>query len=103
MRAESMGWQDAIANHQEAIDLTLTEYGADLGLNAESQELEIQSQSELQQSAATEANGLFYMSDEDIELNLSVLADLGLEVSADLYTNEILDEIYADGIDLLGG
>lgn len=103
MRAESKGWQDAIANHQEAIDLTLNEYGADLGLDPESQELEIESQSELQQSAATAANGLFYMSDEDIELNLSVLADLGLEVSPDLYTNEILDEIYADGIDLLGG
>jgi ABC-type nitrate/sulfonate/bicarbonate transport system substrate-binding protein len=103
MRAESKGWQDAIANQAEAIALTLEEYGADLGLNPESQQLEIESQSELQQSPATEANGLFYMSDEDIELNLSVLADLGLEVSADLYTNEILDEIYADGIDLLGG
>jgi hypothetical protein len=29
-----------------------------------------------------------------------VLSDLGLEVSADLYTNEILDEVYADGITL---
>lgn len=103
MRAESKGWQDAIANHQEAIDLTINDYGADLGLDPASQELEIESQSELQQSPATEANGLFYMSDEDIELNLSVLADLGLEIDASVYTNEILDEIYADGIDLLGG
>ena len=103
MRAESMGWQDAHANPQEAIDLTLNEYGADLDLNPESQALELADQTALQQSAATDANGLFYMSDEDIEQNLSVLAELGLEVSADLYTNEILDEIYADGIDLLGG
>ena len=34
------------------------------------------------------------------ENNLRVLSDLGLAVSEDLYTNEILDEVYADGIEL---
>jgi ABC-type nitrate/sulfonate/bicarbonate transport system substrate-binding protein len=103
MRAESKGWQDAIANPEEAIELTLTEYGADLGLNEESQALEIADQTLLQTSDATDSSGLFYMSESDIEDNLRVLAELGLGVSADLYTNEILDEVYADGIDLLGG
>lgn len=103
MTAESKGWQEAIADHELAIQLTLEVYGADLNLNPESQELEIESQSELQQSAATEANGLFYMSEEDIAQNISVLADLGLEIDASVYTNEILDEVYANGIDLLGG
>ncbi|QYG93143.1 ABC transporter substrate-binding protein [Iamia sp. SCSIO 61187] len=102
MRAESKGWQEAIANQELAIQLTLEEYGADLDLNPESQKLELEAQIELQQSDSTDENGLFYMSEEDIERNLSVLADLGLEVSADLYTNEILDEVYADGIDLRG-
>jgi ABC-type nitrate/sulfonate/bicarbonate transport system substrate-binding protein len=101
MRAESKGWQHALADHDLAIRLTLEEYGADLDLNPESQELEMSSQSELQVSPATDANGLFYMSEEDLEANLSVLADLGLDVSdADLYTNEVLDEVYADGIEL---
>ena len=101
MRAESKGWQHALADHDLAIRLTLEEYGADLDLNPESQELEMTSQSELQVSPATDANGLFYMSEEDLEANLSVLADLGLDVSdADLYTNEVLDEVYADGIEL---
>ena len=100
LRAESKGWQHAIADPDLAIRLTLEEYGADLDLNPESQALEMSSQVELQTSEATEANGLFYMSDADLENNLRVLSDLGLEVSEDLYTNEILDEVYADGFEL---
>lgn len=100
MRAESKGWQHAIADHDLAIDLTLNTYGADLGLDPDSQQLEIEAQTELQLSEGTEANGLFYMSDSDLEDNLRVLADLGLPVTEDLYTNEILDEIYADGFEL---
>lgn len=100
MRAESMGWQHAIADHDLAIRLTLEEYGADLDLNPESQELELTDQIGLQTSEATAAHGLFYMSDSDLENNLRVLSDLGLPVTEDLYTNEILDEIYADGFEL---
>lgn len=100
LRAESKGWQHAIADNQLAIDLTLDEYGADLGLNPESQQLEIESQTELQQSEATASDGLFYMGESDLEDNLRVLSDLGLPVTEDLYTNEILDEVYADGIEL---
>jgi ABC-type nitrate/sulfonate/bicarbonate transport system substrate-binding protein len=100
LRAESRGWQHAIADNQLAIDLTLEDYGADLDLNAESQQLEIESQVALQQSEATAANGLFYMGEADLENNLRVLSDLGLPVTADLYSNEILDEVYADGIEL---
>lgn len=100
MRAESKGWQHAIADHDLAIQLTLETYGADLELNPESQELEIESQTELQQSDATAANGLFYMGEEDLASNIRVLGELGLEVDESLYSNEILDEVYADGIEL---
>ena len=98
LRAESKGWQHAIADNQLAIDLTLGTYGADLDLDPESQQLEIESQIELQQSEATAANGLFYMGEADLADNLRVLNSLGLPVTEDLYTNEILDEVYADGI-----
>ena len=101
MTAESKGWQKAIADNQLAIDLTLEKYGADLDLDPATQEAELTDQIKLQESDATKENGLFYMSESDIENNLKVLAELDLEVSADLYTNEILDEVYADGIDLL--
>jgi ABC-type nitrate/sulfonate/bicarbonate transport system substrate-binding protein len=100
LRAESKGWQHAMADNALAIRLTLEDYGADLGLNPESQELEMTSQIELQTSEATSANGLFYMSETDLEQNLRVLSDLGLPVTEDLYTNEILDEVYADGFEL---
>ncbi|WCO67667.1 ABC transporter substrate-binding protein [Iamia majanohamensis] len=101
MTAESKGWQKAIADNQLAIDLTLNEYGADLGLDPESQELELTDQIALQESDATNENGLFYMGESDLQNNLEVLADLGLEIDASVYSNEILDEVYADGIDLL--
>lgn len=100
LRAESMGWQHAIADNQLAIDLTLEEYGADLDLNPDAQQLEIEAQIELQRSEATETSGLFYMGESDLEDNLRVLSDLGLPVTEDLYSNEILDEVYADGIEL---
>lgn len=100
MRAESKGWQQAIADHDLAIRLTLETYGKDLELNPESQQLEIESQTELQQSDTTAEKGLFYMGDEDLEANIRVLGELGLEVDESLYSNEILDEAYADGIEL---
>jgi len=100
MRAESKGWQHAIADHELAIQLTLETYGKDLELNSESQELEIEAQTELQQSDATAEKGLFYMGEDDLAANIQVLNDLGLEVDESLYSNEILDEVYADGIEL---
>lgn len=100
MRAESKGWQQAIADHDLAIRLTLETYGKDLELNPESQQLEIESQTELQQSDTTAEKGLFYMGDEDLEANIRVLGELGLDVDESLYSNEILDEAYADGIEL---
>lgn len=103
LKAESRGWQEAIKDNQLAIDLTLEKYGSDLDLDPESQQLELEAQIELQQSDATDEKGLFYMSDEDLERNIEVLGQLGFEVSKDMYTNEILDEVYADGIDLTGG
>ncbi|MBA2280699.1 MAG: ABC transporter substrate-binding protein [Actinomycetota bacterium] len=102
MRAESKGWQQALADHELAIQLTLETYGADLDLDPEAQEPELAAQQELIESDATGENGLFYMSEADIANNVAVLADLGLEITADLYTNEILDEVYAAGFDFSG-
>jgi ABC-type nitrate/sulfonate/bicarbonate transport system substrate-binding protein len=101
MRAESKGWQRAIADPELAIDLVLSEYGADLDLDPESQSLEMEDQTELITAGETATRGLFYMDEANIEANLEVLELLELPVTAELYTNEILDEIYADGIDLL--
>ena len=40
------------------------------------------------------------MGEEDLAANIRVLGELGLEVDESLYSNEILDEVYADGIEL---
>ena len=56
----------------------------------------------MQKSDTTAKKGLGYMRKEDIDKNLSVLATMGLtSITASTYTNEILDEVYKDGIDLL--
>ena len=87
--------------NQLAIDLTLNEYGADLDLDPESQELEITSQIELQKSAATEANGLFTISDDLKKQTVASLAAAGWDVSVeDLFDTTIIDEIYEENPEL---
>ena len=42
------------------------------------------------------------MSTEDIDKNLAVLSQMGLtSITKSTYTNELLDEIYKDGTNLL--
>jgi ABC-type nitrate/sulfonate/bicarbonate transport system substrate-binding protein len=103
LRAESKGWQHAKDDEDLAVDLTVDTYGKDLDLDREQQARELSSQFTLQTSTVTEDKGLFYMGEQDVAANVRLLSDLDLPVSADLYTNDVLDEVYAGGIDLYPG
>lgn len=103
LRAESKGWQHAMDDEEMAVELTVDTYGKDLDLDPDQQARELSSQAALQTSAVTEDKGLFYMDEQDVAANVRLLTQLGLPVSTDLYTNEVLDEVYADGIDLYPG
>lgn len=97
------GWKDALAEPEAAVDLTMDLYGAELGLDAEVQLEQHLKSSELIESADTDANGLFTMTDELIQDNLDVIAQTGVEITADqLFDLTILEKVYADHPELIG-
>ncbi|MGE0877361.1 MAG: ABC transporter substrate-binding protein [Acidimicrobiia bacterium] len=102
LRAELKGWQENAKDPAVGAKLTVDTYGKDLGLKLDHETEENRLQIDLQKSETTAKKGLGYMSKEDIDKNLSVLSTMGLtSITASTYTNEILDEVYKDGIDLL--
>ena len=102
LTAELMGWQKNIADPAVGAKLTVDNYGKDLGLNLAHETEENALQIALQKSETTDKKGLGYMSAEDIDKNISVMGQMGLtSITKSTYTNELLDEIYKDGTDLL--
>ena len=104
MTAITKGWQHAVADIDLGIKYTLEIYGKDLDLIPESQENESKQQAKFIEAGSEMATkGIFYMSEEDIAANLATLELLGLAIDPSYYTNEIMDEVYADGIILYEG
>jgi ABC-type nitrate/sulfonate/bicarbonate transport system substrate-binding protein len=100
LRAELRGWQVNAKDPAVGAKLAVDNYGKDLGLDLEHETRENEEQIKLQSSATTDDKGLGYMSDEQIASNIELLSQMGFTVTADHYSNEILDMVYADGIDL---
>jgi ABC-type nitrate/sulfonate/bicarbonate transport system substrate-binding protein len=94
MRAEIKGWQDNIKDPKTGADLTANNYGKALKLDAAEQLLENEAGNKLIQSADTDAHGLFWMSDAVIAETVATIAAGGGTISKNLFTREILDEVY---------
>ncbi len=102
LRSEIQGWQATIADPELGLKWTMEKYGADLGLHEDASLAEINDQiGRMMVTETTDEFGLFYMTDDAIAENVATLTSIGLPVDPSLYTTEILDEIYADGLDLL--
>ncbi|MEM7338877.1 MAG: ABC transporter substrate-binding protein [Actinomycetota bacterium] len=102
LKSEIQGWQATIADPELGLKYTMETYGASLGLDEEASLNEINDQIDrMMVTPTTDANGIFYMADEDIAANVATLESIGLPVDESVYTTEILDQVYADGIDLL--
>jgi ABC-type nitrate/sulfonate/bicarbonate transport system substrate-binding protein len=102
LQAELMGWQKNLADPAVGAKLAVENYGKDLGLTLAHETEENRLQIELQKSPTTDKKGLGYMSAEDIDKNLSVLSTMGLSsITKSTYINDLLDEIYKDGTNLL--
>jgi ABC-type nitrate/sulfonate/bicarbonate transport system substrate-binding protein len=105
MKAISKGWQKAIADPELSKKLTLEVYGKELNLDPESLLGEHYEQCRfLEGGAELKTKGLFYMAAADLAENKKTLGLLGLDYDiSKYYTNEILDEVYKDGIVLADG
>lgn len=94
MQGESRGWTDALADPEAAAALAVNTYGKDLKLDMKRQVLAMKSQVDLVQTADTKAHGLFWMTDAAIEGTVKSLKLGGVQARADMFTREILDEVY---------
>ena len=94
LRAERLGWADALADAAYARDLTIEGLGADAGLDPEQQLLQAERMADLMATDLTEEEGLLYLGADDIEANIATLGASGLDITADdLFTTEILDRL----------
>ncbi len=98
------GWKDAIADSKGGADLALTNFGADLGLNADKEYYQSKTQNDiLVQTEETKANGLFTISSAMIDLNLATLKSAGYVIKAEqLFDLSLLKEVYDENPDLKG-
>lgn len=94
LKGDILGWQDEIKDPALAGKLTAEVYGKDNGLDAKSQEASCRVQNEFIVSADTKKHGIFWMTPELIEESIATLAASGVKATADLFTNELLEEIY---------
>lgn len=102
LTATIRGWQDALADPEESARLAYEEYGSDLGLNPEKEELQAEQQNQLVVSEETDAAGLFTISEELAAKNVELLALAGHEVDADSFFDmSLLEEVYEANPDLL--
>ncbi len=97
LEAEIKGWKDACADPELGADLAVNTYGAEidppLELKKEVAQAEQQCES-LVNSDETAANGLFTISDEMKEANMSSLAASGLDLEVDdIFDTSLLDEL----------
>ncbi|MGY1815300.1 ABC transporter substrate-binding protein [Blastococcus sp. SYSU D00820] len=101
--AEIRGWTDVLADPQAAVDLCLSDYGADLGLDPAVELISAQTANEeLIVSSDTEANGLFTITEELQEETIASLAGAGIDIAAeDLFDLSLLAEVYEENPDLL--
>ena len=97
LRAESMGWQQAVTNPSEAARLSTYQFGKNLHLIYEQQVLEAKAQVALVTGPVTEKHGLFWMDPADVDATLHSLSLGGVTGKSSMFTNQVLEAIYHGG------
>jgi ABC-type nitrate/sulfonate/bicarbonate transport system substrate-binding protein len=104
LKAEILGWTDAVNDPEESARLAVEEYGKEYELGLEEQIEEMHAQNELVVSPDTEANGLFTMTDQLITAGIEALNTIDIPITAEeLYDFSLLEEVYAENPELAGG
>jgi ABC-type nitrate/sulfonate/bicarbonate transport system substrate-binding protein len=94
MKADIMGWQDAVKDPAFAAKLTVDVYGKDNGLDLKAQKESCVVANDFIVSADTQKHGLFWMTPAAVEQTIASLAAAGVKAKPDMFTNEILEEVY---------
>jgi ABC-type nitrate/sulfonate/bicarbonate transport system substrate-binding protein len=89
------GWTDSVKDAGTGADLAVNKYGKDLGLNVAEQTLESKAQNTVVATDDTRANGLFTISDKQVEETVRTLALGGVTITKEqLFDLSVLKEIY---------
>jgi ABC-type nitrate/sulfonate/bicarbonate transport system substrate-binding protein len=100
-RADIKGWQNNVKDPAGGAKLAVNKYGKELGLTVEEQTLESKAENLLIATHDTRANGLFTITDELIDENISTLAVAGIDITkADLFDLSVLKEVYDENPEL---
>lgn len=94
MRGDIRGWQEVVKDPTLGAKLTVDVYGKGNGLDETTEFKSCQLTNELMVNDVTRAHGLFWMSDEGVRETIATMAVAGIKATPDMFTNEILNEIY---------
>jgi len=97
MSGESRGWSDMLADPNQAATLAVTQFGKDLNLSLQQQQLQAAAEVPFISTADTMAHGLFWMTDDNIASTIKSLGLGGVVATPAMFTNEVLADIYKGG------
>lgn len=98
MTGEAKGWKAAFADPQEAATLATNVYGKSLHLSLEQQLKSVEAEQTLVTSADTAAHGLFWMTPALVADSVHSLQLGGTQATSSMFSNEVLSEVYKNGI-----
>ena len=101
MKGEVLGWQDAVKDPTLGARLTTDVYGKGNGLDPKVQLASCLATNEFIISADTQQHGLFWMTPTAVEKTIATLAAAGIKATPNMFTNEILEEVF-QGKNMLG-
>ena len=101
LKADIMGWHDNLSDPTKGATLAANTYGKDQKLTVEEQTLESKAENKLILTDDTKTNGLFTITPELIDENISTLALANITITKDkLFDMSVLEEVYSENPDL---
>lgn len=95
LRATIRGWQDAVKAPAAAAKVVVTGPGKSLGLKLHDQTLTARAEVPLVRTPETHKHGLLWMDAAGLAENMASMKRIGVKIKqSDLFTNELLEEIY---------
>ena len=101
--AEVKGWTDAVNDPAAATKLAVEDYGKELKLDAAAEQKGMEAQNALIITDDVKANGLFTMTPQLVEENITSLGLGGITIDAKkLFDTSLIDEVHQENPDLKG-
>jgi ABC-type nitrate/sulfonate/bicarbonate transport system substrate-binding protein len=101
LKADIMGWHDALKDARGGAALAVNTYGKGQGLTIDEQTLESEAQNKLILDDRTKTDGIMTMTDAMIEENIKSLALGGTTIKAEqLFDMSVINEVYKENPNL---